>query len=87
MAFTGALIVGAGAAVASYDAAQDQKKEAKRARADAENAKAEREAEAAKARQEAYASQQFARRQLRENSLFTGGGDMSTAGGRQTLGV
>lgn len=87
MAFTAALVVGTGAAVASYDAAQDQKKEAKRARAEAANAKAEREAEAARTRREAYASQQYSRRQLRENSLFTGGGNVSTAGGRQTLGV
>lgn len=79
-------LIGAGtaAAVSTYDAAQDQKKEAKRARAEAANAKAEREAAAAKATQDAYATQQFQKRALRENSLFTGGG---TSGGQQTLGV
>lgn len=83
-------LIGAGtaAAVSSYDAAQDQKKEAKRARADAMEAagkaEGERQAAAAKATQDAYATQQFQKRALRENSLFTGGG---TSGELQTLGV
>lgn len=83
-------LIGAGtaAAVSTYDAAQDQKKEAKRARAEAANAKAEREAAAAKAQQDAYATQQFQKRALRENSLFTGGGAAANEPSmRQTLGV
>ena len=39
-----------------------------------------------KATQNAYAKKAMARRALRENSLFTGGGS-SASGGRQTLGV
>jgi len=81
-----AAIIGAAGAVASYDAAQDQKKAAKRAEAEARNAQSEREAAAAKATQDAYAQQQFSKRALRENSLFTGS-DIGLSGGRQTLGV
>lgn len=85
---TGAELLLAGAAtagaVSSISAAQDQKKAAKNAAAQASNAEAERKAAETKATQGAYAQSQMARRAVRENSLFTGGGD---AGGRTTLGV
>ena len=77
------LAAGATATAASAYNAYDQKKElreeGKRARAESEQAKD-------KATQNAYAKKAMARRALRENSLFTGGGS-SASGGRQTLGV
>jgi hypothetical protein len=86
MAFTTAIVAGLGA-VNSIQAASQQKKAARAIEAQAANAKAEREAATAKATQDAYAAAAFAKRSLRENSLFTGGGTLGASSGQQTLGV
>ena len=89
---TGVELLLAGAAtagaVSSIEAGNQQKKAARAAEAQAAGAEAERKAAQAKATQDAYASQAFAKRALRENSLFTGGGDsLGAASGQQSLGV
>lgn len=79
-----AALVGTGASVKQ---GMDARKAGKAAEAQSRNAEAERKAAEAKATQDAYASTVFAKRAMRENSLFTGGGSMGGTGGQQTLGV
>lgn len=81
------LLAAAGATAATVSTVQqgsDARKQRKALTAQAEGAEAERKAAETQATQNAYAQTQFARKAMRENSLFTGGG---TSAGRQTLGV
>lgn len=75
-----AQIAGAGAAVVGTATAIDSARRAKNQAGDAARERQQAEAQAA---QSASAQTQMARKALRDNSLFTGGGDA----GRSTLGV
>lgn len=76
----------AAVAVASYGAAeaQDNSRKADNARSKVKTDRVKAETEAA---QKASAQNQMARKALRANSLFTGGGDSGAGAGRTTLGV
>jgi hypothetical protein len=79
----GAALIGGGAS--AYQARQS----AKAQRGAIRNAEAERRETEAKANQAANMKAAFAKRALRDNSLFTGGGTAGSAEapGQQTLGV
>jgi len=64
----------------AIDSSEQAKKAASRQEQMAANATNERKAAETKATQDAYSKNMFARKALRDNSLFTGGG-------QQTLGV
>lgn len=76
----------AAVAVATYGAAeqQDAGRKADNARKKVSEDRVKAETEAA---QKASAQTQMARKALRQNSLFTGGGDAGGGAGRATLGV
>lgn len=77
-------IISAVAGVASAYTANETRLDAKKAAGEAKQARVKAETDAA---QRSSAQAMMARRALRQNSLFTGGGDAGAGAGRTTLGV
>lgn len=84
MAVNGAYWVAAAAATYGAAEQQDAGRKADNSRAKIKTDKVKAETEAA---QKASAQTQMARKALRANSLFTGGGDSGVGANRTTLGV